>query len=257
MKDVGSKFKFKFYHIPGIFITSFRSTAELYFNEHFDELRHRIFYIFICFFFIASFTFYNVKMIVKTLEYPMSTIQFFQLSPGEYFVSTIIISISVGTIFVTPLILNQSLFFFKPALTKNEKNIILILLISSILLFLAGLGFSYFILIPASLNFFIYYSSEVIQPFLSFNQYFNFISTLFFSTGLVFQVPIIQIILSLTKLIDPIKMLNYWRPMVLFSTILGAILTPSADPVTQLLLSLALFFLYFFGSITSINLVEQ
>ena len=249
--------KFKFYSNLTNFTSSSRSDTELYFNEHFDELRHRIFYIlaFLCIF--TSITFYNVKLIVKILEDPVSKIQFFQLSPGEYFISTLIISFSLGILFSTPLLLSQLLLFFRPALNKNERNSIFWLLLSSIFLFFLGLLFSYFLLIPAALNFFIFYGSEVIEPLWSFNQYFNFVSALFFSTGVVFQVPIVQIILSLFKIVDPIKMFNYWRPMILFSTILGAILTPSADPITQLLLSSALFLLYFFGSLTSINLIKK
>lgn len=249
--------KFKFYSNMSIFTTSSRSDTELYFNEHFDELRQRIFYIlgFLCL--LTFITFYNVKLVVKILEDPVSKIQFFQFSPGEYFISTLIISFSIGILFSTPLLFSQLLFFFRPALNKNERNNILWLLISSTLLFFLGLLFSYFLLIPAALNFFVFYASEVIEPLWSFNQYFNFVSALFFSTGLVFQVPIIQIILSLCKLIDPIVMFNYWRPMILFSTILGAILTPSADPITQLLLSSAFFLLYFLGSIISINLIKR
>nr|YP_011007440.1 Sec-independent periplasmic protein translocase [Sporochnus bolleanus]WAM64869.1 Sec-independent periplasmic protein translocase [Sporochnus bolleanus] len=257
MRENTNLLKFKFYSVTDVLNNSLRSTTELYFNEHFDELRQRIFHILSFLFSVTSLTLYNVKLVVKILEGPVSTIQFFQLSPGEYFVSTLIISFYAGILFSTPLLLSQTLFFFRPALTKNEKNIILGLLLSSILLFLIGLFFSYFILIPAALNFFYFYGSEVVEPFWSFSQYFNFVSALFFSTGLVFQVPIVQIILSLWKIIDPIKMLNYWRPMILLSTILGAILTPSADPVTQLLLSGALFFLYFLGTITSIKLMGK
>nr|YP_011005613.1 Sec-independent periplasmic protein translocase [Cutleria multifida]WAM62617.1 Sec-independent periplasmic protein translocase [Cutleria multifida] len=249
--------KFKFYPTPSIYNTSARSNTELYFNEHFTELRQRLFYILSFFSLFTFLTFLNVKDVVKVLESPIPNIHFFQLSPGEYFVSTLVISFSTGILFSTPLLLSQTLFFFRPALTKTEKNIVIYLLVSSIFLFLIGLIFSYFLLIPAALNFFLLYASEVIEPLWSFSQYFNFISALFFSTGLVFQVPIVQIVLSLSKLIDPSKMLNYWRPMILFSTILGAILTPSADPITQLLLSSALFLLYFFGSIASIKLLKN
>nr|YP_011005055.1 Sec-independent periplasmic protein translocase [Analipus japonicus]WAM61918.1 Sec-independent periplasmic protein translocase [Analipus japonicus] len=251
--------KFKFYSntTKSLLNNSARSNTELYFNEHFIELRQRLFFILSFLSLFTIFTFSQVKLIVKILEGPVSDLQFFQLSPGEYFVSTLIISFSTGILFSTPLLLSQTLFFFRPALTKNEKSIIVYLLISSIFLFSTGLLFSYFLLIPAALNFFIIYASDVIEPLLSFSQYINFVSALFFSTGLVFQVPIILVILSLSKLIDPTQILNYWRPMILLSTILGAILTPSADPVTQLLLSSALFLLYFLGSIISINLIKN
>ncbi|CAN0360016.1 unnamed protein product [Pylaiella littoralis] len=230
---------------------------ELFFNEHYQETRHRFFYILSFFCTVTSLTLYNVKTLVKILESPVADIQFFQLSPGEYFVSTLVMSIYSGILFSTPLIIIQTIFFFRPALTKNEKNIILFILTGCIFLFFLGLFFCYYLLVPAALNFFILYGSDVVEPLWSFNEYFSFVSTLFVSVGLVFQVPIVQIMLSVSRIIDPVEMLNYWRPMILFCTILGAILTPSADPITQLLLSGALFLLYFLGSITSINLIQK
>jgi sec-independent protein translocase protein TatC len=112
------------------------------------------------------------------------------------------------------------------------------------------------VLIPAALQFFINYSSEVIEPLLSFDQYFSFISVLFFSTGLVFQIPVVQIILCISGIVNAKKMLAIWRYVLIFSTIVGAVLTPSADPFTQLLLSTALFVLYLGGGFIAIILTN-
>ena len=110
-----------------------------------------------------------------------------------------------------------------------------------------GLVFSYYILIPAALNFFLNYSNEVIEPLWSFDQYFDFILILFYSTGLAFQIPIIQILLGLLNIVSVEQMLGSWRYIILISTIIGAVLTPSTDPLTQLLLSSAILLLYLFG----------
>ena len=118
----------------------------------------------------------------------------------------------------------------------------------SLCLFGLGLIFSYYILIPAALNFFLNYSNEVIEPFWSFDEYFEFILVLFYSTGLAFQIPIIQILLGLLNLVSAKQMFSIWRYIILLSTIIGAILTPSTDPFTQLLLSLAILLLYFSGA---------
>jgi len=115
-------------------------------------------------------------------------------------------------------------------------------------LFCFGLFFSYYILTPAALNFFLNYSDEVIEPFWSFDEYFEFILVLFYSTGLAFQIPIIQIILGLLKIVTVEQMLKAWRYVILGSTVIGAILTPSTDPLTQLLLSIAILALYFSGA---------
>ena len=97
------------------------------------------------------------------------------------------------------------------------------------------------------LNFFLNYSDEVIEPLWSFDQYFEFILVLFYSTGLAFQIPIIQILLGLLNFVSAQQMLGAWRYIILISTIIGAVLTPSTDPLTQLLLSFAILLLYFSG----------
>ena len=128
---------------------------------------------------------------------------------------------------------------------------------NSFFLFLLGLSFSYFVLIPAALQFFINYSVDVIDPLWSFDQYFNFILVLFFSTGLIFQIPIGQVIVSVLRLISGKQMLRQWKYVLLFSTILGAVLTPSTDPFTQLLLSGAVFILYTFGCYFAIFFTKE
>lgn len=251
-----STLNFKFYSTRGVLSPRF-SFAELYSYEHFDEIRQRSFYTLSFLFFTTTLVFSRIKIVVKILENSVSTIQFFQSSPDEYFLSTFIIAFSTGLIICIPFIFSQIIFFFRPALNINEKLTVNFLLISSIILFFIGIGFSYYILIPAALNFFIFYSADVLEPFLAFEEYYSFVAGLFLSTGVVFQLPIVQIILSLTHIINPKIMLSFWRTILLFSTILGAVLTPSADPITQLLLSLALFFLYFIGTITSIYLDKK
>ena len=222
-------------------------TLELPFSEHIEELRQRIFILFGIILLLTCVAFFEVKILVKILEYPVSNVKFFQLSPGEYFISTLKISFYTGLLFASPFVISQIILFLLPGLTKKETKIILPLLLSSLILFGLGLAFSYYTLIPAALNFFLNYSEEVLEPFWSFDQYFEFILVLFYSTGLAFQIPIIQILIGLLNIVSAKQMLGAWRYIILVSTILGAILTPSTDPFTQLLLSLAILLLYFSG----------
>jgi sec-independent protein translocase protein TatC len=225
---------------------------EFFFEEHLSEIRQRFLQSFflICIFTIIAFI--NVNLIVEFLQKPVSTLKFFQLSPGEYFISTIEISLFFGLLISSPIFLNQLIFFLFPGLNEKEKNIVLILILTSITLFFLGLNFSYFILIPTTLGFFLNYSKTSIQPLLSFNQYISFIGVLFFSTGILFQVPIIQVILSLLNIISGKKMLELWKYVVIGSTIISAIFTPSADPVAQIILAIVLIVLYIGGSVASI-----
>jgi sec-independent protein translocase protein TatC len=222
-------------------------TLELPFSEHIDELRQRSFQLFWFIFLLTCFAFFEVKDLVKILELPVTNIKFFQLSPSEYFLSTIKISFYTGLLFGSPILLSQVLLFLLPGLTKIEKKIVLPLLIGSLILFIGGLLFSYYLLVPAALTFFFNYSTEVIEPLWSFTQYFEFILVLFYSTGIAFQIPIIQIVLGLLKIVSTQQMLDAWKYVILGSTIISAILTPSTDPFTQLLLSGAILILYFLG----------
>lgn len=229
------------------FVNNTYITLELPFSEHMEELRQRTFLLFGIILSLTFFAFIEVKDLVKILELPIQNVKFFQISPGEYFVSTIKISFYTGLLFSSPFIIMQLILFLLPGLTKNETKVILPLLLSSLILFGLGLAFSYYTLIPAALNFFLNYSEEVIEPFWSFDQYFEFILVLFYSTGLAFQIPILQILIGLLNIVSPKQMLSAWRYVILISTILGAVLTPSTDPLTQLLLSLAILLLYFSG----------
>ena len=229
------------------FTSNITVTLELPFSEHIEELRQRIFFVFWIILLLTCAAFIEVKSLVKILELPVSNVKFFQISPGEYFISTIKISFYTGLLFSSPFIVSQLILFLLPKIKKKETKIILPLLLASLLLFGIGLAFSYYTLIPAALNFFLNYSEEVLEPFWSFDQYFEFILVLFYSTGLAFQIPIIQILVGLLNIVSTNQMLGAWRYIILLSTILGAILTPSTDPLTQLLLSTAILLLYFSG----------
>ena len=212
-----------------------------------EELRQRIFLVFGIIFLFTCLSFIEVKSLVRILEFPVNNVKFFQISPGEYFISTLKISFYTGLLFSSPFLIGQLILFLLPGLTQKETRIVLPLLLSSLILFGLGLAFSYYTLVPAALNFFLNYSQEVLEPFWSFDQYFEFILVLFYSTGLAFQIPILQILIGLLNIVSPKQMLSAWRYIIIFSTILGAILTPSTDPLTQLLLSLAILLLYFSG----------
>jgi sec-independent protein translocase protein TatC len=104
-------------------------TLELPFSEHIEELRQRIFLLFWIILLLTCIAFVEVKSLVKILELPISNVKFFQISPGEYFISTIKISFYTGLLFSSPFVIGQLILFLLPGLTKKETKIILPLLI--------------------------------------------------------------------------------------------------------------------------------
>mgnify|MGYP000512703012 FL=1 len=95
---------------------------ELPFSEHIEELRQRLFHIFWIILFLTCLAFIEVKFLVKILELPVDNVKFFQLSPGEYFVSTVKISFYTGLLFGSPFAIGQIILFLVPGLTKKETK---------------------------------------------------------------------------------------------------------------------------------------
>ncbi len=221
--------------------------VEMSLFEHLEELRSRLFYSLIAAFVAIAACFFAVRPIVALLEVPAQGVKFLQIAPGEFFWVSIKVAAYSGLIVASPFILYQAISFVLPGLTRRERRLLGPVVLGSSILFFVGLGFAYLALIPAALNFFISYGADVVEQAWSIERYFEFILLLMFGTGLVFQVPVLQLILAQLGLVSSRQMLAGWRYVILGAAILGAVITPSTDPVTQSLLGGAVLGLYFGG----------
>jgi sec-independent protein translocase protein TatC len=221
--------------------------VEMSLFDHLEELRTRIFYGLIAVGLGIVLCFWQVNRIVSLLEVPAQGAKFLQLSPGEYFFVSLKVAGYSGLLLASPFILYQVVMFVLPGLTRRERRLVGPIVLGSSVLFFAGLFFAYIALIPAALNFFINYGADVVEQLWSIDRYFEFVLLLLFSTGLAFQIPVVQLLLGLLGLVNSRQMLSGWRYVLLGAAVLGAVLTPSTDPVTQSLLGGAVLFLYFGG----------
>ena len=137
---------------------------------------------------------------------------------------------------------------FRSGLTRKEQRLLGPIVLGSAVLFGLGLVFSYVALVPAALNFFISYGADVVAQQWSIEKYFDFELLLMFSTAIAFQIPILQLLLGLFGLVSAKQMLSGWRYVLLGAAVLGAVLTPSTDPMTQSLLGGAVMGLYLGGA---------
>lgn len=222
--------------------------VEMSLFEHLEELRLRIFYALIAVVLSVIGCFIAVKPIVQLLEVPAKGVKFLQLAPGEYFFVSLKVAGYSGLVLASPFVLYQIIQFVLPGLTRRERRLIGPVVLGSSVLFVAGLVFAYLLLIPAALNFFINYGADVVEQLWSIDRYFEFVLLLLFSTGLAFQIPIIQVLLGWLGIVSSATMLSGWRYVFLGAVVLGAILTPSTDPLTQSLLAGAVLGLYFSGT---------
>nr|YP_009296576.1 Sec-independent translocase component C [Apophlaea sinclairii]AOM65716.1 Sec-independent translocase component C [Apophlaea sinclairii] len=215
--------------------------------EHLEELRKRTIYIILWFLLVSMMSFIYIKDITNILQAPANGIKFLQLAPGEYFFVSVKISMFSGLLLSIPITLYQILLFISPGLTQQEKNIIIPVSIGSSCLFFIGMYFAYFFLEPKALEFLIHYGDNIIEPLWSFEQYFDFTLVFLLTTALVFQIPIIQILLGSLNIVSSQQMLSIWKYVILISTVIAAVITPSTDPFTQIILSIAVLLLYSVG----------
>lgn len=221
--------------------------VEMSLFDHLEELRQRIFVSLIAIVVCIIGCFVYVKPLVQFLEVPAAGVKFLQLAPGEYFFVSMKVAGYSGLILAAPVLLYEVVAFVLPGLTRREKRFLAPVVLGSSVLFLAGLAFAYSLLIPAALNFFISYGAEVVEQAWSIDRYFEFVLLLMFSTGLAFQIPVVQALLGFLGIVSSKTMLAGWKYVLLGSAILGAVITPSTDPLTQSLLGGAVLGLYFGG----------
>ena len=150
-----------------------------------------------------------------------------QLAPGEFLFVAIKVAGYSGLIVSFPYIIYQIILFISPGLTKREKSLILPVVFGSGVLFFLGLIFSWCILVPAAINFFITFGADIVEPTWSIERYFDFVLLLMSSTAIAFQLPVLQFILGSLGIITTEKMISNWKIVVISSAILSCLLYTS------------------------------
>lgn len=164
---------------------------------------------------------------------------------------TLFASIFIGM----PFLLYQLWGFVAPGLYQHEKRLATPLLISSVVLFYAGVAFAYFVVFPLVFNFLINVAPEGVAMMTDINKYLDFILAMFFAFGLAFEVPVATIILIATG-ITTAESLTQKRPFIIVGAfVIGMLLTPP-DVISQVMLALPMWMLFEMGIIMSRVLIK-
>ena len=150
-----------------------------------------------------------------------------------------------GMVIGLPIIIIQFWKFISPALDKKYSGSIFLTIFCSILFFLIGMTFAYFVIIPYSLEFFTSISSDVIAVNYNFtlDSYLIYMLWLVFGCGLLFQLPVISIFFSRIGVFNPEFLRQYRKYAIIISLLFSAVLTPP-DPLSQILIFFPLLLLY-------------
>jgi sec-independent protein translocase protein TatC len=225
----------------------FPGEVEMSLVDHLEELRRRILRSLLAVVLAAAGCLVFVKPVVRLLEMPAEGIRFLQLAPGEFLFVSLKVAGYAGLCLALPWVLYEILAFVLPGLTRRERRLVGPAVAGSAVLFAAGLVFAWWALVPAALRFLVRYGADVVEPSWSIERYLDFVLLLMVATALAFQLPVLQLILGALGLIRARTMLAAWRWVLLAAAVAGAVLTPSTDPVTMLLLGGAITGLYLVG----------
>jgi sec-independent protein translocase protein TatC len=178
--------------------------------------------------------------------------------PASYISLIISLGLYLGIVLAMPWVLYQIWLFVAPGLYKNERNAVAGFIIPSMFLFLCGIAFGYFVVLPTMLNFLIGMSATgPVKPLIVINDYFDLILIVLVGLGIIFELPILIFILSVFGLVTPKFLLKNFRYAMLIITILAAVAAPTPDATTMLIFMAALVLLYFIGVVVSYFVVRK
>ena len=134
--------------------------------------------------------------------------------------------------------------FVAPGLLPNERRYISRIVFFTSFCFFSGVAFGFYILLPTALNFFAAFGTQYIDLNIALDQYISFMLALLLGSGLVFELPMISYFLTKMGILTPAFMRKYRRHAIVVILIISAVITPTPDMITQVLLALPMFLLY-------------
>jgi sec-independent protein translocase protein TatC len=212
--------------------------------DHLDELRWRVFVSLFAFGAAFSLTFWQNERVLEIVNRPLpSGIEPITLGPAEPFYTTITNSAYVAVLIALPVLLYQVYAFVMPAFSPVERRVAAPMLLLVPVLFIAGVLFCYFVVLPPALKFLLNFNADQFDTQLRARDYYSFATLTMLAMGLCFQVPVA--ILALVRLgITTVEKLRRNRRYAILGIAVLAALLPTIDPLTLLLEMVPLILLY-------------
>jgi sec-independent protein translocase protein TatC len=221
---------------------------KLPFTSHLEELRKRLITAFIAVGvgFVIAFGF--KERLFKILVHPLIKVMkdgetLIYTGLPEAFFTYLKVAFLAGLIVASPIILYQFWMFVAPGLYKNERRMMMPIVLLSSLFFIGGALFGYFIVFPWGFKFFLGFATDTIRPLPSMKEYFGFSAKMLLAFGLVFELPLVLTFLAKLGIVsvDFLKKNRKYAMLLFFAG--AAILTPP-DVITQIMMALPLMLLY-------------
>jgi sec-independent protein translocase protein TatC len=225
-------------------------------TSHLEELRKRLVRILIAvgIAFLGCFAF--KEELFRIIAQPLISV----LPQGSYMVYTglpeafftyIKVSFYAGLFVASPVVLYHIWKFISPGLFPKEKKFVAPFVITSSLLFVGGVCFGYFLVLPSAYKFFLEFTTDFLKPMLSMREYLTLTLKLLLAFGVIFEIPVFLFFMTKIGLVTPRKLARMRRYAIVICFIVAAIITPTPDAFTQCMMAIPMVILYEVGIIVS------
>ena len=221
-----------------------RNAGEMPFLDHLEELRWRVLWSVLAVIAGAIVGFVLVdrmdamQLLIRPIEPFLDGGKLKYLSPTDPFFVTLKLSLVAGLVLASPIVIYQIWAFLAPALLPSEKRVIVPALYGGVVLFLAGVVMSYQLVLPMTLRFTMSFQTEFLEQSIVIGPYMAMVTRLLLAFGIVFELPVVILILSALGLVTPEFLASKRRHAIAMITILAAVLTPG-DVITVTIMMMA------------------
>jgi sec-independent protein translocase protein TatC len=164
-------------------------------------------------------------------------------APNDAFMARLRVSFVMGLFVVAPFVLFRLYGFVLPGLHRRERRIVTPVLLWTVLLFYTGIAFAFFVVAPNVVRFLMGFGTETLRPLIGISQYLGFVFRLCLGFGLVFEMPILVIGLSVAGIVSPWLLLRTWRYAIVIISVVAAVFTPP-DVISQMMMMGPMLVLY-------------
>jgi sec-independent protein translocase protein TatC len=214
--------------------------------EHLEALRHHLLRGLLVLAVTTGFSFIFAQQILDFIAVPIGGLEALQaIEVTESIGAFMRVSLLTGFAIAFPYLIFEAFTFINPGLKRSERVFLLITIPIAFALFLGGLAFAYFIMLPAALDFLLNFLG--IEAKIRPSNYIKFVTSLMFWLGIAFQFPLVIFALALAGLVKAGSLLSGWRYAMVGIAVLSAAVTPTIDPVNMALVMAPLIVLYFLG----------
>jgi len=211
--------------------------------DHLDELRTRIIISLAAFGVALGLCFWQNHLLLRIADHPLGHRHPVTLGVAEPFTTTLTIAAYAAILVAMPVILYQLYAFILPAFSAGERKVALPLMLMVPFLFIAGVAFAYFVVIPAALKFLLHFNQHQFNTQIRARDYYSFFSLTLIAIGAIFQLPVFILGLVRVGVTSPAKLRAWRRYAILVCAVIAAAL-PGVDPVSMLLEMVPLVVLY-------------